>query len=134
MGRTAIAAAVLAAAAASVGCSSGGDRTVASNSVPPADIPACSDIYTEGQKVTSGDFGQACLAASGDLLTPLPIRIDCEDDRNLLWNDLAWGYLDGPMTLTPEDQATKIPQEELAECLGGDPEAAGRPPTSTTAG
>jgi hypothetical protein len=134
MGRTAIAAAVLVAAAASVGCSTDSGGTVASSSVPPGDIPACADVYTEGQTIKGGDFGQACLSASGDLITPLPIRIDCEDDRNLLWNDLAWGYLDGPMTLTPEEQATKIPQAELAECLGGDPNAAGLPATSTTAG
>jgi hypothetical protein len=134
MGRTAIAAAVLVAAAACVGCSSDGGATVASSSVPPADIPACGDVYTEGQTIKSGDFGQACLSASGDLITPLPIRIDCEDGRNLLWNDVAWGYLDGPMTLTPEEQATKIPQEELANCLSGDPSAAGLPPTSTPAG
>jgi hypothetical protein len=129
MGSRAIAATALATAlAVAVGCSPGNGGTVASSSVPPEDIPPCTEVYTEGKTIKGNEFGQACVTAAGGLLTPLPIRIDCNDDRRLLWNDLAWGYLNGPMQMTDEEQTVKIPEAELTECLSGDPDD-----TTTTA-
>lgn len=91
--------------------------TTASSSVPPRDIPACNEVYAPEKKITRAEFGEACVTEKGDLITPLPVRIRCEDDRMLYWNDLAWGYLDGPMTMTPEDRDVKIPDALDDECL-----------------
>ncbi|HEX8802778.1 MAG TPA: hypothetical protein VF743_01255 [Acidimicrobiales bacterium] len=119
MRTTAVAAALLAAVAAgaSTACSGDAGASVPSSSVPPADIPACNEVYVEGNKVTDADFGVACTTETGRLLAPRPIRIECEDDRVLLWNDLAWGYVGEPMALTPEDAPSKMPEDALSDCL-----------------
>jgi hypothetical protein len=95
---------------------------VPSSSVPPKDVAPCSEVYAQDKKITAAEFGVACLiddgtANDGELVTPLPVRITCEDDRKLYWNDLAWGFLNGPMTMTPADQDDKTPQQALDECL-----------------
>lgn len=85
----------------------------------PHDIPACTEVYTQGIEITRADFGVACLTDSGRLVSPRPIRIECEDDRQLLWNQFGWGFLGEPMTVTPEDAVSKIPQDALSDCLAG---------------
>jgi hypothetical protein len=113
---TGVAAVLLAVVAA--GCSSDdATATTPSSSVAPHDIPACSDVYTEGMEITVADFGVACTTSSGRLVTPRPISIECEDDRQLLWNDFGWGFVGETMTPTPEEAVTKIPQDALADCL-----------------
>jgi hypothetical protein len=102
-----------------VGCGASSGSTTPSSSVAPIGIPECVDLYSEGKVITAADFGAACQRDGGELLTPLPVRIECEDDRVLLWNDLAWGYLDGPMALTPESQVQKMPEAELDACTAG---------------
>ena len=37
------------------------------------------------------------------MVTPLPISVECGDDRTLVWNDIAWGYMGETMTTTPLD-------------------------------
>jgi hypothetical protein len=106
-----------------VGCS--GDTTGSNtpgSSVPPKDIPACAEVYAEGKKITLTDFGQACVQDNGELITPLPVRIRCEDDRRLFWNDLAWGYENDVMQLTPVRKEIKIP-DALEECVSSEPAA-----------
>lgn len=89
----------------------------------PRDVPPCSEVYAEGKKITTADFGVACLddapeaEIKNQLLTPLPVRITCENRQKLYWNDLAWGYLDDAMTLTPRDERVKVPETALEECL-----------------
>lgn len=100
-----------------VGCGSESGAVVPSSSVAPRDIPRCSEVYTEGMEVTRADFGVACTTETDRLLSPRPIRIECEDDRQLLWNDFGWGFLGEPMTPTPEEEVSKIPDEALSECL-----------------
>ena len=90
--------------------------TSPSSSVVPRDVPPCSEVYAEGKKITVGDFGMACLddapeaEVKNQLLTPLPVRITCEDKRKLYWNDLAYGYLNDTMTLTPRDERVRSPR------------------------
>lgn len=108
----------------------GGDAgsTTPSSSVPLKGVAPCSQLYAEGKKVTTADFGVACVIddgtqRDGELVTPLPVRITCEDDRKLYWNDLAWGFLNDTMTLTPPDQKDKTPAPALAQCLAEAPAA-----------
>jgi hypothetical protein len=115
---------------AGTACSADVGASVPSSSVAPADIPPCDEVYTEGKEVTRDDFGDACTTTAEELIAPRPVRIECEDDRQLLWNDLAWGYLNEGMTLIPEDQVTKLPEEALADCLAG-PGSQGLGPTTT---
>jgi hypothetical protein len=35
------------------------------------------------------------------------------------WNDLAWGYVGEPMTLTPDDDPIKMPSQAVDACLSG---------------
>jgi hypothetical protein len=112
-------AAALLAVATAAGCSEDAASSTPSSSVAPHDIPACSEVYTAGMEITRADFGVACLTGSGRLVAPRPVRIECEDQRQLLWNQFGWGFLGEPMTVTPEDAVSKIPQDALTECLAG---------------
>jgi hypothetical protein len=114
-----------------IGCSADAGATVPSSSVAPNDIPPCTEVYTEGMEITRADFGQACTTESGTLVTPRPIRIECEDDRQLLWNDFGWGFIGEPMTVTPEEAVSKMPTEALADCLAG-PNSSAQDRTTTT--
>src|SRR5262245_34164792 len=98
------------------GCTTDSASPVASSSIVPQDIPPCSDIYKAGAIVEDSKFGVACV--QGDkLLTPIPVRIECVDGRQLRYNDLAWGFVSEPMTLTPEDDPSKAPEEAVNECI-----------------
>lgn len=119
MKRTVVVASLVATLAA--GCSSSTASPGASSSVPPNDIPECSDIYVEGKKIETSEFGVACITATGELVTPVPAKITCEDESELVWNDLAWGYVGGSMTLIPDDEPTKMPQREIDGCVEAEP-------------
>jgi hypothetical protein len=120
--------ALLLAAAGGAGCSADAASSAPSSSVAPHDIPPCSRVYTEGMEVTRADFGVACVTETGHLVSPRPIRIECEDDRQLLWNQFGWGFLGEPMTPTPEDAVSKIPQQALNDCLAGPGSGGGAAP------
>jgi hypothetical protein len=112
----------LAAAAAASGCTAESASPVASSSIVPQDIPPCSDLYKAGAMVEDRSFGLACV--QGDqLLTPVPVRIECVDGRQLRYNDLAWGFVSEPMTLTDEDDPSKAPEDAVNECIAPDPGA-----------
>jgi len=98
------------------GCGGDSGATPSASSVAPNDMPACEEIYVEGAEITNETFGLACVKDQ-DLLSPRPIRIDCSDGRELLFNDLAWGYFGETMTITPDDDPSKMPQEAVDECL-----------------
>src|SRR4029453_5519307 len=80
------------------GCGSDSASPIASSSVPPKDLPACSAIYKEGAQVTHARFGLACVK-NERVLSPRPVRLECSDGRQLRYNDLAWGYVSEKMTL-----------------------------------
>jgi hypothetical protein len=115
-------------AVVAIGCSADAGATVPSSSVAPNDIPPCTEVYTQGMEITRADFGQACTTETGTLVTPRPIRIECEDDRQLLWNQFGWGFLGEAMTPTPEEAVSKIPQDALNECLAGPGSGGGAAP------
>jgi hypothetical protein len=112
-------AAALLAVATAAGCGADAASSTPSSSVAPQDIPACSEVYTQGLEITRAEFGVACLTGSGRLVSPRPVRIECEDDRQLLWNQFGWGFLGEPMTVTPADAVSKIPEDALQDCLAG---------------
>lgn len=100
-------------------CSVGeGGATAASSSVLPSDIVRCSEIYVDGEPVTREEFGVACTTNTDDLISTRPIRITCDDGRELWWNDIAWGFVDAPMKRWSGDATTKVPWEALDQCQG----------------
>lgn len=115
-----IAGVVAALALAGVGCGADGAETPSAIDVPPNDVPACDQIYVEGDPITNQNFGLACVK-NEVIVSPRPVRIDCTDGRELLFNDLAWGYFGQPMTLTPEDDPSKMPETEVDACLAPPP-------------
>jgi hypothetical protein len=128
MKRTGVVVVLVVALAAAAGCGSGEGVSVASSSVPPQDIPACSEIFEEGKKIEDPEFRKACVTDAGELVSSWPVELTCQDDRQLRWNDLAWGYVGQAMTLTPEDDPSKMPTEAVDECLAGaTTESAGSP-------
>lgn len=103
-------------------CSGAEGETPSASSVPPNDMPACEDIYKEGAVIDNETFGLACVKGD-ELISPRPVRIECTDGDELLFNDLAWGYYGDAMTITPDDDPSKMPESAVDECL--DPEAPG---------
>ncbi|HKH05318.1 MAG TPA: hypothetical protein VKA65_09165 [Acidimicrobiales bacterium] len=119
--RTGLALAALAVVgAAATACSAGSGASTPSSSVAPIGIPSCADVYGDGADIVAGEFGAACLRDNGSMVTPLPISVECGDDRTLMWNDLAWGYMGETMTLTAEDEVDRVPPDELSQCLAGE--------------
>jgi hypothetical protein len=116
-------AAALALLVALAGCGGGDASTPTASSVAPTDMPACGEIYAEGVAIDNENFGLACVKDE-DLVSPRPIRLECTDGRTLMFNDLAWGYYGEPMTITADDDPSKMPEREVDECLqpsGADP-------------
>ena len=126
----ALAALVVVGAAAS-GCGAGSGASTPISSVAPIGIPSCADVYGEGRDIVSGEFGAACLQDNGRMVTPLPISVECGDDRTLVWNDIAWGYMGETMTTTPLDAVDRVPPEELTGCLAGEGGPADGVPSTT---
>jgi hypothetical protein len=115
--RTGLIAGVVAALAlAGVGCSADSGGVPAASSVLPKDMPACEDVYVAGEAITNQNFGLACIQDNA-IVSPRPVRIECTNGEELLFNDLAWGYFGGPMTLTAESDPSKMPESEVDACL-----------------
>jgi hypothetical protein len=105
------------------GCGGEGSGTPSASSIAPNDMPACEEIYAENAEITNENFGLACVKGE-DLISPRPVRIECTDGRELLFNDLAWGYFGEAMTLTPDDDPSKMPEAAVDECLQPTPAGA----------
>jgi hypothetical protein len=131
MTRTGIVAGLLTCLALSLlGCSGSSASPIASSSVPPKDLPQCSDIYKAGAEVTDAKFGLACVK-NDQVVSPRPVKLECSDGRQLRYNDLAWGYVSEKMTLTPDDDPSKTPEEAVKACLAPGP--GGRSPANNPA-
>jgi hypothetical protein len=111
-------------------CGGEGADVPTASSVPPDDMPACEEIYAEGNEIDDATFGLACVKGD-DLISPRPVRIECTDGDELLFNDLAWGYYGEPMTMTPDDDPSKMPVTAVDECLA--PQPSGATTTTTSA-
>jgi hypothetical protein len=107
---------VLVLASGGAACSSDDGSTPTASSVPPNDMPPCDEVYVQGAEITNENFGLACVLGEA-LISPRPVRIECTDGRELLFNDLAWGYFGEGMTLTPFDDPSKMPEREVDHCL-----------------
>jgi hypothetical protein len=108
-----------------VGCGADAASPVASSSVPPDDLPACDTIYKEGVKIEDSKFALACVK-NDQVVSPVPVALECSDERQLRYNDLAWGYVGEGMTLIAEDDPSKVPEEAVNACLAPGPD--GEPP------
>lgn len=131
MRTTGIAAGALALALVTgAGCSAGGADTPSASSVPPNDMPACSEIYVQGAVISRDNMGKACVQ-DDEIISPRPVRIECTDGSELVFNDLAWGYWGEAMTLTPPDDPSKMPEAEVDRCVAA-AEGGGASVPSTT--
>ena len=83
-----IAGVVAALALGGVGCSSDDGGSPAASSVPPQGFTACEEIYVQGAVVNDDTFGLACVK-NDVIVSPRPVRLDCSDGKQLLFNDLA---------------------------------------------
>lgn len=101
---------------AAAGCAGGDGSTPTASSVPPTDMPACEEIYADGEVITNENFGLACVRGE-ELISPRPVKLQCSDDRQLLFNDLAWGYFGEAMKTTLPDDPSKMPEDAVEECL-----------------
>jgi hypothetical protein len=120
MGRSGVASLVVVLAVGAAACAGDTAETPSASSVPPNDMPPCDEVYTEGAEITNESFGLACVQ-SGAVVSPRPVRLECTDGRELLFNDLAWGYFGQGMTLTPADDPSKMPEAAVDECLAPAP-------------
>ncbi|HET6773730.1 MAG TPA: hypothetical protein VFH36_10490 [Acidimicrobiales bacterium] len=98
------------------GCATGSSAGPVGTSAPPRDLPACDEVYTEGAEIKNDTFGLACVK-DDVLISPRPVRLECANGDTLLFNDLAWGYFGQGMTLTPDDDPSKMPEEAVDDCL-----------------
>ena len=110
------------------GCAADATETPSASSVPPNDMPSCDEVYVQDAVIGRDNMGKACVA-NEEIVSPAPVRIECTDGRELVFNDLAWGYDGEPMTLTPADDPSKMPESEVDACVA--PPAAGTA-TATT--
>jgi hypothetical protein len=108
------------AAVAVAGCTSSGSGEAAlSESVPlPDGISACEDVFGADKVIDPKTFGEAC-SQGGEMIVPRPVKLNCVDEKLMLWNDFAWGYENQPMTmidsgLPVQDQG---PYDAAIECL-----------------
>lgn len=120
MGRTGVASFVVVLAVGAAACSGDSTSAPSASSVPPNDMPSCEEIYTEGAEITNETFGLACVLGE-ELVSPRPVRLECTDGRELLFNDLAWGFFGEGMTLTPIDDPSKMPEAAVNDCLAPAP-------------
>lgn len=108
--------------AVTVSCA--GERIESAIDAPlPGYVEACEDQYEEGEIIeysTEGTFSKACVH-NGDLVTPVPVSLDCSDGPDLVYNDFAWGYEGQEMTVFPADEIDRRPDEdERLACLRRD--------------
>jgi hypothetical protein len=103
------------------GCSADAASPVASSSVPPDDLPACETIYKQGATIEDSKFALACVK-NDQVVSPVPVSLECSDGKELRYNDLAWGYVGEPMTLTADDDPSKVPEEAVSACLAPGPD------------
>jgi hypothetical protein len=103
------------------GCAADSASPVASSSVPPDDLPACESIYKEGAKIEDAQFGLACVKDE-QVVSPVPVALECSDERQLRYNELAWGYVGEGMTLIADDDPSKVPEEAVSACLAPGPD------------
>src|SRR4029453_17582432 len=110
-------AALVAVVALASGCSNLRRDSESANAVPlPEDMPLCSDQFQEGRTIEEATFGQACRSESDELVVPRYVRLQCADQRTLVWNDFAWGYVGQPMTLFDPNAVVRIPTDPAVNC------------------
>jgi hypothetical protein len=50
------------------------------------------------------------------MAVPRYVRLDCVDDRTLVWNEFAWGYVGAAMTLFDPSAGVRMPTAEAVAC------------------
>jgi hypothetical protein len=110
-GRRAVLVAAIAAGAA--GCA--GEPIESAIDAPLPDyVKPCADQYENGELIdygVEGDFSKACSDGE-ELVTPVPVVLNCTDGPDLVYNDFAWGYQGEEMTLFEDSDTERRPSEE----------------------
>ena len=102
------------------GCAGGGSDAASGNAVPlPESMPLCGDLFQDGRTIELAEFGRACRTDADALTVPRYVSLECADDRTLVWNDLAWGYVGAPMTLFAAEATVRIPTDQAMQCRQG---------------
>lgn len=100
-------------------CSRGTEAEDAARAALPEDLPACDDLFKNGDPVLKDQFGLACRNSADELEVPRYASVTCvEGGSDLMWNSRAWGYDGQAMTLWSPDEI-KMPTAEILECMGG---------------
>lgn len=111
------------------GCASTGGGGQVSSEIPVPDfLPRCDEIFVGGGIVDRQTFGDACRSADDDLVVPRPAVVECDDGRELVWNDLAWGYVGEGMQVWEAEEEDRVPVDQAMECIGS-PAPAGQAPS-----
>jgi hypothetical protein len=114
------------------GCSNPREGGATASEVPVPDfVPPCDQVFVAGNIIDRQTFGDACRTADDDLMVPRPAVVDCTDGRELVWNDLAWGYVGDAMQLFDPNEDEKVPVDEALDCLesSAQPGQGGSPPS-----
>jgi hypothetical protein len=125
---------VCAALALGAGCARGGssaDELQETVPVPP-EMKPCDEVFGADKVIDLVTFGEACTRGE-EMVVSRPVRLECLDQRVLVWNEFAWGYEGSPMTMLDTGEAQEgrpmeeqLPYDEAITCLQGiAPEAPG---------
>ena len=119
--RTALATLTTALALTLTGC--GGDDTSsgqpagAMQTTPTPAAPACSELI--GRPTSPQAMNSGCTRDDGGLHFYGAASYDCVDGRHLYWNDLGWGWSDGPFQPHSRPDGQLVPPEgDMTVCLG----------------
>jgi hypothetical protein len=95
----------------------GGDGRSATEIPVPDSLAPCDEVFVAGAIVDRQTFGDACRSADDELVVPRPSIVECNDGRELVWNDIAWGYVGDAMQLWEADETDRVPIDEALECV-----------------
>lgn len=108
---------LVASVALGAGCSNARSEGETANSVPlPEEMPPCSEQFQQGKTIEEASFGKACRTEGDELEVPRFVRLECADDRTLVWNEWAWGYVGQPMELFDQSASVRMPTEQALAC------------------
>lgn len=117
---------------AAAGCANSASEGESASEIPvPSSLPRCDEIFARGNIIDRQTFGDSCRGADDELVVPRPAVVDCQDGRELVWNDLAWGFVGDGMQMWEPEEEERVPVDQALSCLEA-PAPAGQQPASVT--
>lgn len=82
------------------------------------DLPACEELYVEGNVLTEDEMQNGCLDEDGDATVFGVASYDCDDGRKLMWHDRAWWFEGEGVHPYPEGADERVPPDSaMDECM-----------------